>query len=230
MQNFGGTPGIRPEYGGPSFLSPQESQRRARVQSNTVEAIAENHNQYQEDSSFGHVTHYPPAVQVQSLLQIQQQVQYLRSQVYSLQFQLNATQDVIAVQNVINHHNAIYDDVANQGGLRIEWTEAFTVDAVSEFPFGIHHGREGKGDWVLKNRYFENAVLMVGALDIGFMQDRTKAFARAGWVINTKKGGKRQGASAEGGVCLWICKRMEDGYADWRIEQLKMSVEWSSDG
>ena len=76
-------------------------------------------------------------------------IQSLQAKVESLEKRLNHTQDIQAIEYLLNHYTALHDDAVSDLDKRREWEGLFAKDGIAVYPFGSHQGRAGKGDWAL---------------------------------------------------------------------------------
>jgi SnoaL-like domain len=79
-------------------------------------------------------------------------VKTLQRQVDDLTATIVKLQDRLAITDLVNAYSVIHDNACKRGAsfqaqAGIEWQNLFTTDCIAEYPFGIHHGREGLAKW-----------------------------------------------------------------------------------
>ncbi|OQU94027.1 SnoaL-like domain-containing protein [Cladophialophora immunda] len=152
----------------------------------------------------------------------------LRATVSSLQKSLSETQDIQAVQWLLNHYTALHDDACFDLDKRQEWEDLFCEDGVAVYPYGQHVGRAGKGAWAFGGvSYFERCQLLSSNFDIEFSPSRKRAYVRTNCIAQwMKKRDVYDDHFDEGGFYHWILRKEADG--KWRIERVHLTITWTT--
>ena len=153
----------------------------------------------------------------------------LKSQVEELWKRLDHTEDIQAVQRLLNRYTALHDNAVFDLRKRKEWEGLFAVDGVAVYPFGSHKGREGKGEWAFGSvSFFERCQLLSSNFDISFSDHRKMAHVRTNCIAQwVKKKDVLDDHFDEGGFYYWtLRKEWDDG--KWYIEHVHLTIVWTA--
>jgi 3-phenylpropionate/cinnamic acid dioxygenase small subunit len=146
----------------------------------------------------------------------------LQSQLESLQQEVKQLRDAHDIIQLIDRYGSALDEKRWD-----DWEGTFAEDVVTDYPWGINHGREGMGqkaaellkEFKLTEHLSANVIIEI---------DGDKATSRRNvWIICVRPDDVPGVHFTEGGVYTCEHVRTPEG---WRFSSIKLDIKWTVNG